>query len=161
MITSSSSYYWSSNTYAENTGIAWSLSFYSGEMTDFRDITVTLNPVNDPPALPFNESPVDGSMDVALDTVFSWQCSDPEDDAITPHLYLSIENASADEISNGKMVLDTKEKTAENTVFTWRLTLPPGTLQYDTPYTWRVGATDSHGLKTQGRGAFSFSLLAA
>ena len=30
VITSSSSYYWSSNTYAENTGIAWSLSFYSG-----------------------------------------------------------------------------------------------------------------------------------
>ena len=122
----------------------------SGGMTDFQDITVTLNPVNDPPALPFNESPVDGSMDVALDTVFSWQCSDPEDDAITPHLYLSIENASADEISNGKMVLDTKEKTAENTVFTWRLTLPPGTLQYNTPYTWRVDAEDAHGAMTQG-----------
>ncbi len=103
-------------------------------LTDTQDITITLNPVNDPPAQPFGETPSDGATGVSINADLGWSCTDPEGDALTYDVYFGTANPPATIIANDQS----------------GTTCDPGLLQYSTTYYWRVDATDANGATTQG-----------
>jgi|Deesub1362A_J573_1020465.scaffolds.fasta_scaffold01023_9 PKD repeat protein len=92
------------------------------------EIVVTVTPSsNNPPNAPSNPSPADGETNVSITTDLSWQCSDPDGDALTYDVYFGTSS--------------TPPKVASNITST---TYDPGTLQYNTTYYWRIVAWDSN-----------------
>ncbi len=88
---------------------------------------------NLPPAAPTNPSPADGAADQSLDVQLSWQCSDPDGDALTYDVYFGTVMAPpllASDLSTNIMVLDSLEETAY--------------------YYWKVFARDEHKNRAEG-----------
>ena len=79
---------------------------------------------NNPPNEPINPSPENGATGVSINPTLSWQCSDPDNDALTYDVYF------------GTSSNPPKVATVTSTSYS------PGTLQYATTYYWKVVASD-------------------
>ena len=104
--------------------------------------TNNTNETNNPPNAPSNPSPADGETNVSITTDLSWQCSDPDGDALTYDVYFGTSS--------------TPPKVASNISST---TYDPGTLQYSTTYYWKIVAWDSNGASTSSP-VWSFTTVA-
>ncbi|HVQ01367.1 MAG TPA: Ig-like domain-containing protein, partial [Candidatus Thermoplasmatota archaeon] len=96
--------------------------------------TTTTKP-NQPPNVPSNPDPYNGSVNVNVTTALSWTGGDPDQgDSVTYDVYFGTTNPPA-------LVHSNQSTTSYD---------PPGSLQYLTKYYWRVVAWDDHGASTQG-----------
>ncbi|EMR74680.1 hypothetical protein MBGDF03_00263 [Thermoplasmatales archaeon SCGC AB-540-F20] len=104
----------------------------SGSIWDF----ITGSEPNDPPYLPSDSYPVNGSTDIDIDVDLSWVGDDPDpEDTIVYDVYLEANDPTPD----NRVADDISETTFD-----------PGTLEYETTYYWRVIAKDNHGASTPG-----------
>ncbi|HET6350158.1 MAG TPA: FlgD immunoglobulin-like domain containing protein [Candidatus Krumholzibacteria bacterium] len=93
----------------------------------------TTRAVNEPPAVPYSPSPANGASNVGLNVTLSWQCTDPDGQAITYDIYFG---TAADP------PLRASNRSSKSYLVT--------SLQLDTPYYWRIVARDSGGLTANG-----------
>ena len=98
--------------------------------------------INQPPIQPSNPSPPNGSIDISIDTVLSWSCSDPDGDDLIYNVYFGTE-------IDPPLVQFNHPDTFYN----------PGTLLNDTSYYWKIVAYDTSGDSTVGD-VWSFSSIA-
>ncbi|MFH1101422.1 MAG: DUF2341 domain-containing protein [Methanobacteriota archaeon] len=90
--------------------------------------------ITNPPYPPSNPDPINGSVNVNIDTYLNWTGGDPDpEDTVTYDLYYGIEFPLSKEISN------------QTTTIYY-----PETTVYNTTYYWRVIAWDNHGMSTSG-----------
>jgi hypothetical protein len=94
--------------------------------------TTGLQP-NQPPNVPSNPAPSNGSTDVSVNADVSWTCSDPDGDSLTYDVYFGSSSSPP--------------KVASNISAS---TYDPGTLVYNTLYYWKIVAWDNHGAFTTG-----------
>jgi hypothetical protein len=83
---------------------------------------------NEPPNAPSNPNPANGAIDVSINTILSWTCSDPNEDPLTYDVYLGTE-------SPPPLVISNITNNFHN----------PGTLEYETTYYWMITAWDDSG----------------
>jgi len=88
---------------------------------------------NSKPLEPFNPAPSNGATNVSINTILSWNCSDPDGDALRYDVYFGTD-------SNPPLVEDSSTSLVYN----------PGTLKYDTRYYWKIVAKDDKGGSTEG-----------
>jgi hypothetical protein len=120
----STNYYWKI--------IAWDNQSASTEGPQWEFIT-EVKP-NSPPNVPYNETPVNQSMNVILNTGLTWDGGDPDgEDIVTYDVYFGTSNIPPKVASN-------QSATSYN----------PGTLEYDTIYYWRIVAWDNNGASSNG-----------
>ena len=104
----------------------------SGSVWDF----TTGSEHNDPPYVPSNPDPENGSTDIDIDADLSWTSGDPDpEDTIVYDVYLEANDPTPD----NKVADDMSETTFD-----------PETLDYETVYYWRIIAKDNHGASTWG-----------
>jgi hypothetical protein len=113
--------------------IAWDNhgSSTSGPLWNF----ITGIGTNNPPNLPTNPTPINGSTDISLDTILSWDCIDPDGDALVYDIYFEADDATPD-----ILVSDDQPET----------NYTPTSLDYDTTYYWQITAKDPYGATTSG-----------
>jgi len=89
--------------------------------------------VNNPPNKPDNPTPSNGAVKVDVNADLGWSCSDPDGDPLKYDIYFGISNPPPQIVWNqsGK-------------------TYNPGTMDYKTPYYWKIVAWDNHGVSTSG-----------
>lgn len=92
-----------------------------------------VNPINRAPRVPSNPAPADGA-EVGIDTVLTWNASDPDGDPLTFTVLFDTSEPPA-EVSSGQ------------SEFSWR---PDTLLEYGQTYFWRVVARDNEGAATSG-----------
>jgi len=85
------------------------------------------------PNLPFNPSPLNGTMDVDINSDLSWNCSDPDSDNLSYDVYFGTS-------SNPPLVSTGQSSTSYN----------PGTMDFGTIYYWKIVAIDEYGAYTDG-----------
>jgi len=121
----STQYYWKivswDNNGASTPGLVW-------------DFTTGSEP-NDPPNPPSNPSPEDDAIDVSINTLLGWTCSDPDGDPLVYDVYLEADDPTPDEL-----VSDDQTGT----------TYDPEDLEFGTLYYWQIIAKDSHSATTPG-----------
>jgi len=108
----------------------------SHQYADDGTYNVTLE--NHPPYAPSNPSPYDGEVDVKVNPVLSWQCSDIDGDTLAYDIYFG---------TYGNMQKISSNQTAK--------TCSPGLLGHETTYYWRVVAWDSRGAKNESTWHFT------
>jgi len=86
-----------------------------------------------PPNLPVSPNPQDGKDSAKIAHIFSWSCSDPENDALLYDVYI-------DTIDGSTLLFENLDK---NEVII-------NILDYSHKYYWKVVARDSHGNETIG-----------
>ena len=96
-------------------------------------VTITINPINDPPNVPNNPSPSDGETNVTVETIISWTGGDPDGDDVTYDVYFG-------DISPPPLVFDNQSSTNYD----------PGTLDLFTTYYWQIIAWDEYSTPTIG-----------
>jgi hypothetical protein len=89
--------------------------------------------MNSPPNQPSNPSPENGTINVNINTLLSWRCSDPNGDPLFYNVYFGIN-------SNPPLVA-----TVIGTIYY------PDTMNYETTYYWRIVAFDNHGASASGQ----------
>jgi len=128
-------YFWSSSEH--NTYNAWlRVMYYNSDVVSRNFFNKNYGfPVrciqgytNQPPSQPTNPMPENGSIDIGIDTVLSWTCSDPDGDNLVYKAYFGT----------------TDPPPFEQAGLT-EATYDPGTLDYNTTYYWKVVAFDSYG----------------
>ena len=82
--------------------------------------------VNTPPEEPSSPSPIDGAVDVSVDSVLGWVCSDPDQDSLTYQVFFGT-SSDPPSVAQGLTVA----------------TFNPGTLSYSTTYYWKIVADDA------------------
>jgi len=103
-------------------------------------VMITLDPAigpapNQPPNPPSSPNPADGAVDQPLNVILSWSCSDPDSgDVLTYDVYFSSDSIPP-LVSSGQ-----SETTYD----------PPGNLERDQTYYWKIVAMDSHYDQTVG-----------
>lgn len=115
---------------------AWIKASYQNviDILNFLDIgTEEDQNYNHAPKLPSNPIPENGTIDVALDTVISWTCSDPDGDAIVYDVYFG-NTTPLPLVSNNHS----------------ETTFDPDVLQLCTIYYWQIVAKDVYGASTEG-----------
>lgn len=88
---------------------------------------------NQPPNVPSNPNPSNGSTGVSVNANLSWTCSDPDGDSLTYDVYFGVGSSPPKVASNISVS-----------------TYNPETLAYYTYYYWRIVAWDSHGASRAG-----------
>jgi hypothetical protein len=106
---------------ASTSGPVW--SFTTGEFP------------NEPPNEPSNPSPENESIDISIDTILSWTCSDPDGDPLVYDVFLEKGDSTPD-------VLVSDDQTSTN--------YDPEGLEYNTIYYWKIVAKDNHSATTDG-----------
>ncbi|KYK22881.1 hypothetical protein AYK21_03500 [Thermoplasmatales archaeon SG8-52-2] len=96
-------------------------------------VTITMNPLNDPPNIPTNPNPADGETGISVDIIISWTGGDPDGDDVTYDVYFG-------DSSPPPLVFDNQTATSYN----------PGTLELFTTYYWQIVSWDEHGVSTTG-----------
>jgi hypothetical protein len=99
------------------------------------DFTTSSEP-NNPPFIPSDPIPENGSINIALDVVLSWSGGDPDPgDTVFYDVYLEANNPNPT-----IKVSDDQTQTSFN----------PGPLEPDTIYYWKIHAKDNHNIVTRG-----------
>lgn len=97
--------------------------------------------INEPPDTPSNPIPETSSINNLIYSIFSWACSDPENDPLTYDVFFGTENPFA-QIATA----------IADTFYT------PGILNYNTTYYWKIVAHDDNGNSTEGE-VWSFTTM--
>ena len=100
---------------------------------------------NQPPHEPTDPWPADGAVDQLPPLILTWTGRDPDGDAVTYDVYLN----AGDAAPQTRVCDDVASPACD-----------PGTLLYDTQYSWQVVASDQHGASTSGP-VWSLSTAAA
>lgn len=100
------------------------------------DLYVYSDDTNHAPEKPNNPDPENNSLDVAVNKVLRWSCSDPNGDDLTFYVYMGNDS-----------VLDESDLKTSTSDFSYNL----GSLDFDSWYYWKVRAEDSEGLNNTGR----------
>ncbi len=96
--------------------------------------TITIGNGSSPPYEPNNPSPVDGAVDVPVNSWISWDGGDPDsEDSVVYDIYFGIES-SPPRVYDDWDLLD----------------YDPGSLQYETTYYWQIIAEDNSGATSTG-----------
>ncbi len=95
--------------------------------------TVPYEGENRSPLAPYNPSPLDESVNVAISVILSWECSDPDGDTLTYDVYFGT-NSNPPKVSTNQS----------------GKTLNRSNLSYGTTYYWKVVAKDAKGATTEG-----------
>jgi hypothetical protein len=88
---------------------------------------------NQPPNVPSNPTPSNGSTGVSVNADLSWTCSDPDGDSLTYDVYFGVGSSPPKVASNISVS-----------------TYDPGPLSYSTLYYWKIVAWDSHSASAAG-----------
>jgi hypothetical protein len=103
-----------------------------GPIWDF----TTMSEPNNPPNIPSDPYPEEGSTDVDINADLSWTGGDPDsEDTVVYDVYLEANDPTPDD----KIADDISETTFD-----------PGTLEHGTKYYWQIYAKDNHGAITEG-----------
>lgn len=124
----------------------WTTKYYwrvdqwnaKGELTTGEDLDF-ITRGNNPPYLPRNEVPKNGTGGHPIDTNLSWLGGDPENDATTYDVYFGEYNP-----------LEDPPIVAHNITETIFDPTPTGTLDFEKTYAWRIVAWDYYGEMTKG-----------
>gem|GEM_PF-4306082 len=109
-----------------------SISSNGGSGSVFVDITIQ---ANNPPNTPSNPSPANHATGISVTAVLSWTGGDPDaGDTVTYDVYFGT-------ITPPQKVIGNQSGTLYD---------PPGSMNYNTKYYWRINAWDNHGAKTVG-----------
>ena len=95
---------------------------------------------NSPPDAPSSPTPSDGAVDVTVDSVLTWSCSDSDGDTLTYDVYLDTVDGTT-QVASGFSVK----------------TYDPGTMSESTTYYWKVVADD--GVDQTESGVWSFTTV--
>ncbi|MEI7811051.1 MAG: FISUMP domain-containing protein [Ignavibacteria bacterium] len=96
-------------------------------------ITIQQN-INYAPALPYSPDPYNGAVKVPLDTQLSWQCYDPEGDAITYDIYFdTLSNFQYPVLKNSSTTYYSPAPLMPNTTYYWKI------VAYDVNYNSATG----------------------
>jgi hypothetical protein len=96
---------------------------------------IYLERLNNSPNTPFNPSPANHATGVPIDADLSWTGGDPDaGDSVTYDVYFDTTDATT-------LVVSGQSSTTYS---------PPGILNYNTTYYWKVVAQDNHGATTSG-----------
>ncbi|MCD6468498.1 MAG: hypothetical protein J7L32_04215, partial [Thermoplasmata archaeon] len=112
----------------------YTITGYTGSTGDYDIYIVKLNHENLPPIQPQYPRPPDKAVDVDVNVELQWYCSDPDDDPLTFDVYFGTNNPPA-KIVSGQ---------------TSRRYDPPGSLETNTTYYWKIVAYDNHNHQTSG-----------
>jgi hypothetical protein len=88
---------------------------------------------NQAPNAPNTPNPEDDATDVSIDTIISWNCSDPDEDPLTYDVYFGTNNPPS-------LVSSNQTSTSYD----------PGILEFGTTYYWKIIAWDDSDASTQG-----------
>ncbi len=88
---------------------------------------------NNPPYIPSDEYPKDGSINVLLNVSLSWTGGDPDGDTVTYDVYFG-------DSSPPPKIVDNQTNTSYD----------PSTLDINSKYYWKIVARDEHGASTEG-----------
>ena len=88
---------------------------------------------NNPPNMPCNEEPSNGSTDRPININISWNCSDPDGDPLTFDIYFANSTPPCQVWQNWS-----------------NMSYTPGNLEYNTTYHWYIVAWDDQGASTTG-----------
>jgi len=88
---------------------------------------------NEPPNEPSNPSPPNNAQDVDIDADLSWYCSDPDGGSLKYDVYFGT-------TSPPPQVAWRQSETSYN----------PGTMDFNTTYSWKIVAWDNHNKSTSG-----------
>ncbi|MCX6663834.1 MAG: Ig-like domain-containing protein, partial [Euryarchaeota archaeon] len=92
------------------------------------------NPIsNNPPNVPSNPVPANGSTNVFINVDFNWTGGDPDGDPVTYDIYFGITSPPSKKVANQSALL-----------------YHPGTMNYTTHYYWKIIAWDNHSASTVG-----------
>jgi len=113
--------------------VAWDPYGFSteGPIWDF----ITMAFPNDPPYVPSEPSPENGSIDVGINVVLSWVGGDPDGDEVVYDVYFEADDPTPD-----IRVADDISETFFDV----------GVLDFFTIYYWKIVAKDEHGVRTYG-----------
>jgi hypothetical protein len=89
--------------------------------------------LNQPPNIPSNPFPSNGSTGVSVNADLSWTCSDPDGDPLTYDVYFGTSSSPPKVASNISVS-----------------TYDPGTLTFYTYFYWKIVAWDNHGASRTG-----------
>jgi hypothetical protein len=98
------------------------------------DVFVAKFYLNNPPNNPSDPSPANGTINIDVNSILSWTCSDPDGDNLTYNVYFGT-NSNPPLVSSGQ---------SQNYYD------PSGTMNYNTDYYWKIIAVDEHGTSTTG-----------
>ena len=102
----------------------------------------TIDAPNNAPAVPHDPIPNDGSVDRSISISLSWSCEDPDEDSLTYDVYFGNDSLPPP-VSSGQT-----ETTYD----------PPGDLEYQATYYWRVVSHDPEG-ESATSSIWSFSTM--
>jgi PKD repeat protein len=94
----------------------------------------TIEKSNQPPHVPDNEIPENGTIDVNISVVFHWLSEDPDGDPVTYDVYFGASSPP-----------ELVEKNLSDPSYD-----PPGDLNYSTHYFWKIIAMDNQSASTEG-----------
>ena len=96
---------------------------------------LTMGVVNQVPFQPTDPNPSNGVIDITVDTLLSWNCSDPNGDNLVYDVYFEAEDPDPDILVSGDQ---------STTIY------DPGLLEYETKYYWKIIAKDTCNATTSG-----------
>jgi hypothetical protein len=110
-----------------------------GEEEDSKSVDILVSSptaISQPPYIPSNPSPANGSTGISINKDLSWTGGDPDpEDIVTYDIYFEANDTSPDTLISTNQA---------STIYNL------GTLSYNTHYFWKIVAKDSHGTKTSG-----------
>jgi len=136
MGTTSWSYIWHTTQYNNGSHAIFARS-YDGELySEIAVVYVWVDniPDNDPPNPPKNPIPEDGELNVELNTILEWECTDPNGDDLTYNVYFDTVNPPEDLVSQNQP----------------EPTYDPESLEFEIQYYWKIDARDSKSAETEG-----------
>jgi hypothetical protein len=100
---------------------------------DSAPVLINVTEANDPPYIPSDPNPQNGSTDVPFNASLSWNCSDPDNDPVIYDVYFGTN-------SSPSMVAGNLSNSTYN----------PGMFNNETTYYWKIIAKDNHSAQTEG-----------
>jgi hypothetical protein len=100
---------------------------------DSAPVLIDVTEANDPPYIPSDPNPQNGSTAVPFNANLSWNCSDPDGDPVMYDVYFGTN-------SSPPMVAGNLSNSTYN----------PGMLDNETTYYWKITAKDNHSAQTEG-----------
>jgi len=124
---------YSPNTMNSHTKYYWQIVAWDDQGAQTKGEVWEFTTENNPPNAPSNPSPANGSVDVDINVILSWTCSDPDGDDVTYDVYFGDTNPPPKLVNNQSVT-----------------TYSPENVEYSTTYYWRIVAWDEYGSSNSG-----------
>ncbi|MCK4333110.1 MAG: tandem-95 repeat protein, partial [Thermoplasmatales archaeon] len=129
--TSNYVYYTPDPDFVGNDAFTYSISDGNGG-NDSAPVLIDVTEANDPPNIPSDPNPQNGSTAVSFNANLSWNCSDPDGDPVMYDVYFGTNSSSLPMVSNNQSAT----------------TYDPGIMNYNTTYYWQIVTWDNHNAST-------------